>query len=327
MHCSEKETPQSLDPNPMPDREMKNTAMGHRLLSLLTRALVSPYRRRSPARKSVAIVVPLSSRPGLLPEEEVSLSHLRHFLGEYDKYLIMPPGVSMELPGFTNIPFPVKFFGSAAAHNRLLMWPNFYRAFEDYEYILMYHLDSLVLSSDISRWCRAGFDYIGAPWLPCSDTPWVKEPRVGNGGFALMKIESVLTVLYNRYRQEPASFWSDLLMRNGARFRWMFGLLRKLQPLFPKSRLVQRPLEDLAVTEKPDIHGRNNDFFWSFDAVGFFPDFKVAPVDDGLEFAFEAAPRMCFEMNRRKLPFGCHAWTTFDRSFWEPYLVSSEAQN
>jgi hypothetical protein len=79
----------------------------------------------------------------------------------------------------------------------------------------------------------------------------------------------------------------------------------------------------LAVTEKPDIHGRNNDFFWSFEAVGFFPDFKVAPVNDGLEFAFEAAPRMCFEMNRRKLPFGCHAWTKFDRSFWEPHLLSA----
>lgn len=291
------------------------------LIGLLTRAIVPAYRRNKPAKKSVAIVVPLSARTELLPEEQLSLDHLFHYLGDYDKFFIAPPGVTIEREGIKNVGFPSKFFGSAAAHNRLLMWPGFYHAFEDYEYILMYHLDSLVLSSDISRWCRAGFDYIGAPWIPCSDTPWVEEPRVGNGGFALMKIESVLTVLHNRYRQEPASYWSDLLMRNRKNLGWLFAVLQRLQRRFPQSRLIGRLLEDSTITEKPDIHGRNNDFFWSFDAVRWFPQFKVAPVNDGLEFAFEAAPRKCFQLNQGKLPFGCHAWTKFDRTFWEPYLL------
>lgn len=292
------------------------------MLGAITRMFAPVYRPKKPTR-DVAIVVPLSSRPVLAPEEDVSLRHLCHYLGDRDKYLILPPGVSMERPGFKSVHFPTKFFGSAAAHNRLLMWPDFYRAFEDYEYILMYHLDSLVLSSDITRWCQAGFDYIGAPWLPCSDMPWVKEPRVGNGGFALMKIQSVLTVLHNRYRLEPATFWSDILTRNRKPLRFLFELLEALQPLFPKSRLIQRPLEDWTITEKPDIHGRNNDFFWSFDAVRYFPEFKVAPVEEGLRFAFEGAPRMCFEMNNRKLPFGCHAWAKFDRAFWEPFLITN----
>src|SRR5690349_9253101 len=112
------------------------------LAGLLTRAMVPPYRRGKPPRKSVAIVVPLSARPDLLPEEQLSLDHLFHYLGQYDKYFIAPPGVSIQRSGIRHIGFPAKFFGSAAAHNRLLMWPGFYRAFEDYEYILMYHLDS-----------------------------------------------------------------------------------------------------------------------------------------------------------------------------------------
>jgi hypothetical protein len=33
------------------------------------------------------------------------------------------------------------------------------------------------------------------------------------------------------------------------------------------------------------------------------------------------APRLCFELNGRKLPFGCHAWQRYDRGFWEPYLL------
>jgi hypothetical protein len=291
------------------------------LIAAVTKLVVRPYRRSRPARKSVAIVVPLSSRPDLSPEDELSLRHLCHYLGRYDKYLLMPDNVSVEREGFKSIRFPVKFFGSAAAHNHLLMWPRFYRAFESYEYILMYHLDSLVLGNDLEEWCKAGYDYIGAPWLPCSDTPWVKEPRVGNGGFALMKVESVLKVLHNRYRNEPATYWSDLLTRNRARCGLLIPLLERFQKWFPESRIVNRPLEDWRITAEPAKFGRNNDFFWSFDAMRHLPGFKLAPVNEGLRFAFEAAPRLCFEMNGQNLPFGCHAWTKFDRAFWEPHLL------
>jgi hypothetical protein len=277
----------------------------------------------TPASRRVAIIVPLSSRPDLTPEEELSMRHLSHFLGTYDKYLVAPPGLSIERKGFKLVHFPAKFFGSAAAHNQLLMWPRFYRAFQKYEYILIYHLDSLVLSDEIIRWCDAGFDYIGAPWLPCGDTPWVKEARVGNGGFTLMKVANVLRVLYNRYKKEPAAYCSDLMMRNRKRFRPLFRLLEKLQPSFPNSKFINRPLYDLRKSERPDIHGCNNDYFWSFEAPRYLPEFKIASVEEGLRFAFEAAPRNCFEMNGRRLPFGCHAWTKFDRTFWEPYLLKS----
>jgi hypothetical protein len=47
----------------------------------------------------------------------------------------------------------------------------------------------------------------------------------------------------------------------------------------------------------------------------------VASVDEALRFAFEAAPRECFERNGRRMPFGCHAWEKFDRGFWEPFLL------
>jgi hypothetical protein len=292
------------------------------MLRLLTQLLMRPYKPKRPPSTTVAIVVPLSTRTELLPEEEVSLCHLLHFLSGYDKYFVAPPGGFIPHDGFNVVHFHPKFFGSAAAHNQLLMWPGFYRAFENYKYILIYHLDSLVLSDKMPQWCQAGFDYIGAPWLPCSDTPWVKEPRVGNGGFTLMKVESVLKVLHNRYRKEPPSYWLDMLVRNSARLRLLFRILERLQPLFPRSRLINRPLEELRKSEKPDIHGCNNDYFWSFQAAKYFPEFKVATVEEGLRFAFEAAPRRCFELTGGQMPFGCHAWTKFDRGFWEPHLLA-----
>jgi hypothetical protein len=291
------------------------------ILKLLTRLFVPAYRAKGAPSKTVAIVVPASARKEFLPEEEISLRHLFRFLGPYDKYLVAPRGLSLQREGFRVLKFSRKFFGSAAAHNRFLMWPGFYRAFRDYEYILIYHLDSLVFSDQMMEWCRAGYDYIGAPWLPCPETPWVKEPRVGNGGFSLMKVESVLKVLYNRYRVEPASYWGDMLVRNQHRLELLFRFLRKLRTLFPESRIINRPLEDLYKSENHDFLGLNNDYFWSFQAGKFLPEFRIAEVREGLRFAFEAAPRTCFELARGRFPFGCHAWTKFDRSFWEPHLV------
>jgi hypothetical protein len=292
------------------------------MLRLLTRLLLRPYKQKRSPSKTVAIVVPLSTRTELLPEEEVSLCHLLHFLSGYDKYFVAPPGGFIPHDGFNVVHFHPKFFGSAAAHNQLLMWPGFYRAFENYKYILIYHLDSLVLSDKILQWCQAGFDYIGAPWLPCSDTPWVKEARVGNGGFTLMKVEAVLKVLYNRYRKDPATYSLDTLRRNSSWLRPLFGLVGKLHRFFPKSRIVNRLLYEWRKIENPAAYGCNNDFFWSFDAQHYLPEFKVASVEEGLRFAFEGAPRMCFELNKRKLPFGCHAWAKYDRAFWEPHLLA-----
>jgi hypothetical protein len=253
------------------------------------------------------------------------MRHLSHFLRNYDKYLVVPAGTTVHRAGFRTIRFPRRFFGSAAANNRLLMWRPFYRAFEEYDYILMYHLDALVLSDQLAQWCQAGWDYIGAPWVPCSDTPWVKEARVGNGGFALMRVRSVLEVLSNRHRQEPASYWSDLLLMHGRGLMWLLRLLARVQRFAPESGIIERALHDWRVDANPAVHGRNNDFFWSFEATTYLRTFKVASVEEGLRFAFEAAPRMCFELNQRHLPFGCHAWHKFDRGFWEPHLLAVDA--
>src|SRR5437868_3719188 len=150
----------------------------------------------------------------------------------------------------------------------------------------MYHLDSLVLADQMIDWCNAGFDYIGAPWLPCSDTPWVREPGVGNGGFALMKIESVLKVLQNRYRKRPGAFWLDLIMRNRSRCGPLVSLLQRFEKQFPGLQLINRPVEEWQITADPGPYGRNNDFFWAFEAVEYLPDFRIAPVREALKFAF-----------------------------------------
>ena len=282
-------------------------------------------KRAASSRKLVAVVVPLSLNPALTPAEELSIQHLEHYLGGYDRYLIAPRGVSIQRRGFQVRHLPRKFFGSKAAYNRLMMWPPLYRAFEDYQYILVYQLDCLVLSDQLAHWCGAGWDYIGAPWVPCDDTPWVKQAHVGNGGFSLMKVSSVLQVLANRYRQKPMSYWTDMVLRNSDYAGPLVRALEAAHRVLPGSTILARCARMWRVSEHPAEHGENNDRFWSVQAVRYLSSFKVAPVDDGLRFAFEAAPRLCFELSGRQMPFGCHAWEKFDRAFWEPHLLSAGA--
>jgi hypothetical protein len=300
--------------------------MSSRLLRSATRRLVRAYQPgRSPSR-TVAIVVPLSRRSHLEATEVISLRHLVHHLGHYDKYALAPPRLAAPLDGFQIKRFPDKFFGSVAAHNNLLLTPAFYRAFEDYRFVLFYHLDSLVFSDQLQQWCETDLDYIGPPWIPCSDTPWVTRARVGNGGFTLLRVASALKVLHNRHRQEPSTLWLDWIARNSRRLGPLLRMLQGVSQRYPRCKPLQRIVRHWLKSENPGAHSRNNDMFWSDHAVRFLPEFKVASVEEGLRFAFEGAPRMCYELNQHRLPFGCHAWPRYDRSFWEPHLLKSEAE-
>jgi len=127
----------------------------------------------------------------------------------------------------------------------------------------------------------------------------VTEPRVGNGGFALMNVQAALRALRNRYRLDPIAYGVDLLLRHSHRVPPLLGAL--------------------------ETRRTTHDLFFALDAPQYVPGYSVAPLREGLRFAFETAPRACFELNDRQLPFGCHAWWKFDRAFWQPFLLPETA--
>jgi hypothetical protein len=65
----------------------------------------------------------------------------------------------------------------------------------------------------------------------------------------------------------------------------------------------------------------NEDLFWAFKAQKLVQHFKIPTPQQAVAFSFEMAPRFCFQQNSKRLPFGCHAWSKYDRGFWEPYLL------
>ncbi len=274
--------------------------------------------RLSAESKTVAVVVPGYNRAEFTPDEEVSFRHLHTFLGHYDKFLVVPRSFSIRRHGFQLKRFDDTFFGSAIANTKLMLSRQFYESFIDYQYILIYQLDALIFSDQLLDWCTTGWDYIGAPWIKCHDSPWVSEPRVGNGGFSLRNVHSILRVLAsNKYWIDPDAYWARISARHSGFSRYLY----LPQKLFKHIRTFNNVTWELRQWHLRPDGTRNEDHFWADQAVRYDPDFRVAPFDVGLRFAFEVNPRQCFEMNGRTLPFGCHAWQRYDRSFWEPHLI------
>lgn len=303
----------------------ESVEMKRKLLEAFTRLFVRPFERGKPPSKKVAILIPMSLKPDLSEEERISMRQLLHHLGSYDRILLVPEGMDFEFEGFETRSYPHRFFGSGPAHGKLLGTRSFYRGFLDYDYLFFYHLDSLVFSDQLADWCDKGIDYIGPPWIRCEDSPWVDRPRVGNGGFTLLRVESALKALTNRYLKTPSSFWYDLF--NTSAPGWLVRVVGELESAYPGSKVFRRLMEEWHEMENPSRHNRNNDVFWSDMAVTYMPAFKVASLEDGLRFAFEVSPRTCLEMNGGKMPFGCHAWASYDRAFWEPFIVPADGQD
>ncbi len=269
--------------------------------------------------RDIAIVV---SRPHLkLTDDEcISLRHLTHFLGEYDRYLVGPRSVRGTLEGFETRRFPDKYFRSHRANSALFVTRDLYSAFAEYKFILVYELDALVFSNRLLEWCKRGFDFVGAPWLYVD---WLEgPPRVGNGGFSLRRVEAFLEVFDSEeYWLDPEEYWRTFWGHRAAPLRWLNlprGHLKRLRRFNGVSWETRRWIKGSNTTEK---YGWHEDVFWSFEAPRYDPSFRIASVEEALRFSFEAAPRRCLELTGGELPFGCHAWNRYDRAFWEPYLL------
>jgi hypothetical protein len=263
----------------------------------------------------VAIVVPIY-KDRLSPEESISFNHVTRFLGEYEKYVIAPKHLKVQFPGFYTKLFDDHAFTSVGSYSKLLLSQQFYEAFEDYKYILIYQLDCLIFSDELIEWCKADYDYIGAPWFKSKTEPSKGFSRVGNGGLSLRNVDAFLRVLNaKRYSEDCVSYLKDLLASD----------LDDLYALSPLKRFIKklRVFRDVrrGVRWYTHHYTLNEDHFWTDRAKLFYPGFNIAPVDIALRFSFERFPRYCFLQNNFQLPFGCHAWTRWDREFWEPYLL------
>ena len=86
---------------------------------MLTTKLPGSIKSDRPERL-VAVVTPIPSFP-LSAEAEISIGHLRKYLGRFDRYIIGPKSLPKEFSDFVLQPFPTRYFTSRYGYNRLLM--------------------------------------------------------------------------------------------------------------------------------------------------------------------------------------------------------------
>ena len=272
-----------------------------------------------PKHSECQIVVPIY-RTALTSDEEISLTSIRKHLSRYGICFVAPESLdlgSIIRPGETVERFDDEFFMGIEGYNRLLKSSRFYERFKCYNYILIAQLDCLIFSSNLNEWMDRGWDYLAAPWFKgFSEEHTSGLWRVGNGGLSLRRVPSYLRVLRQQvvsgsiYPRWGHCAWKPPLQSMEVGLYAKVSSLHGLNP-FAKQHSVEEELQRFPY---------NEDVFWAIEAPKFDPSFQVAPAEAALSFAFEASPRWSLEQTKGKLPFGCHAWTRYDRHFWEEVI-------
>lgn len=256
------------------------------------------------------IVIPIHSEN---PKESelFSLKQCYNILGKHEIIILAPKGLNIDKYKIDsiNINFMFidsKWFNGVQMYNRLKMSKFFYKLFDKFEYLLTYELDAYVFSDELDYWCNKGYDYIGAPWFIGFDKPTNEFFAVGNSGFSLRKIKSMLNVINKFYYKAPQYY-------NAGRKAKVLAFLR--MPFNCIYNLISN--ENITLQNAPYFH---EDMLISQNIGKEFSDFKIAPLNESFRFSFEVHPSLLYKMNNNKLPFGCHAWEKYDKAFWENFI-------
>lgn len=262
----------------------------------------------------VCVAIPVF-KISLSDDELLSIKQTIKVLRDYDIALVCPHSLDVSIykricSSLIEKRFPDFYFKDINGYNRLLLSSLFYQEFQNYRYILICQPDAYVFRDELIKWCDKNYDYIGAPIIGnYTDCEFSTKMRVGNGGFSLRNVQTILHFFNSRknvFSPKQASKRISLWKKPQTRiFIWilmLFGWRNK--PLTVASNWEY-----------------NEDDFWS----GLLDDSRFAlkkpnPVE-ALDFSFERFPSDLFKLSGNKLPFGCHAWRKYEYdSFWKQYI-------
>lgn len=254
--------------------------------------------------KKVAIVIPFY-RNELSDFEKISLKQCEKILGNYDKIAIKPIDLILseetKLVNFSNtISFNNNYFKSISGYNNLMLSADFYNAFLDYEYILIYQMDCFVFSDQLDFWCNQNWDYIGAPWIKKT---YHKNPVE----LYFLNIKQNISSRFNRSKNnEPNQYQLNNQVGNGG-----FSL-RRVHKFYNLCVLMQ-PVIDQYLSSSGNLH--NEDVFWSIEVNREKRILNIPSCTQALKFAVETPPLKLKILKDKDLPFGCHDWDRY-ADYW-----------
>lgn len=259
-------------------------------------------------KKRIVVIIPLY-RSSINTNEKISLEQVLKVLSDYDIYFVVPEGLPFDpvqlIPGNvslkkTNVTrFADKWFSSTIDYSKLLVSKDFYRAFDQYTFMLLYQLDAYVFHDSLQEWASKGYDYIGAPWTREEEKVFMQSLYKGKFRFVFSFMRFIDKIFFGK---------KDYAVGNGG-----FSL-----------RNIQKSINALnTLTFLSKRWTINEDIFWSIAVPVLYPFFKVPNKKDAFGFSFEKEPKKLFEQNGSKLPFGCHAWEKYDPVFWRQFIQPS----
>lgn len=260
------------------------------------------------SKKQVAVIIPFYKN-NLSEFENISLHQCLKTLEAYPIIAVKPISLNLtSVPGyeqFSNIiSFEDSFFNGIDGYNELMLSPVFYQKFLDFEFILIHQLDAFIFKDDLSKWCKKGYDYVGAPWLK----------RLPNRDF----VKELKTIVITRYHiffntcenGLPSDRQFDNMVGNGGfslrRVRRFYDLSIKFEP-------------QILEYHKRNEHQFHEDVFWSIEVNRKKRRLRIPYYKKALLFSFENRLEQCMMHTSGKLPFGCHAWDQH-LDFWQPYF-------
>lgn len=259
---------------------------------------------------TLQIIIPIH-KSSLNEYETISLNRCFKILDQYTIVMIKPTSlntydIEQKYP-FSRIElFEDAFFKSISSYNHLLLSTDFYKRFEQSEYILILQPDVYIFSDNLSYWIEKGYDYVGAPWfsstmlsniihqlkMHCSKLIYGEKDivyrfetrnRVGNGGFSLRKVSTHIEL--------------SILMKDH----------------------IQHYLNNQG------IHHFNEDIFWSIEPHKKGYKHNTPSAKEALQYAFDINPKRLFKLNNNTLPMACHGWFKKKHlKFWLPIINEFE---
>lgn len=188
------------------------------------------------------------------------------------------------------------FTHGTKGYNLLMLSPQVYSRFSEYDYILICQTDAMPFRNELNFWAEKGFDMIGAPSEHHGSL-------VLNGGFCLRKTSSFLDLTSKKW-----SFFYSFMRFNHRYPKNHIAAFLHIRSLL-KAVIIRYGI-------RMPIKVKNEDVFFSR-----IQSFNMPNKNEAKNFAFEYLPEKLYTDIGCKLPFGCHAWQLpVNYPFWGKVL-------
>ncbi len=207
------------------------------------------------------------------------------------------------------------YFGSPAAVNKMGTDPAFYRMYQEFDYVLICHLDAWIFRDRLVHWMDKGYDFIGAPlFLPENDKVHFLQrmaPFGGNGGLSLRRVASCIRVL--------ETFQPSLSLRRIAQAVWFLARNRQWGFITILFRLLRELSQDWrGACEKYNIY---EDVFFTIIAPLCGNRISIPTSRTAMKFACEVNyPLFQKELFSLEPPLGIHGYDKYIDSEYLGYV-------